>query len=522
MNSIISIHTRHDANVSVSIDGKIVLILELERLFRVRYFRSSSDKVEFRRQWEKTIEVVKKITHITAFDYAITSWVIPSELSILKEIIDAKQWLKCDHHFAHASLGYYDAGFVNPIILSFDGGGNDGTFNFYKTKDDVVQLVSRLKMNIGTSYRVLGTLMPELTHHRPQPFGGDLALSGKLMGYSALGEVVEPWIKAFEDYYRYFQSPVQAFYSLSNEIGIDLEEGCDLDNLTARDIAATMQVALENVVISEIEKHISSDTDGVVLVGGCALNVVLNTKIWKHFGLPVHVPSAPNDCGISVGGILGCFPHEKGQSLTYLGLPLEDDDLSYKQYGKKYTLKSIAELLVKDDAIIGVVRGNSEVGPRALGNRSILCFPNKKEKKDIVNFEIKQREWFRPLAPIVPFDKQELFFDDQILSPYMSFALKYKDKMRGKFIPVEHFDGTARLQTVTKKQNEWIYALLEEIEILTGCPIVMNTSFNVKGKPLLNSVEEAFKILNDTEITHLIIEDLLFDKETTKRMFTDP
>ncbi len=514
MTKIIAIHTRHDANLTIASDGQIVLIVELERLFGIRYFRSSSDKDEFRQQWTKALEYAQRITGIRCFDYAITSWVFPSEVNILKNIIRAENWIKCDHHVAHASLGFYDSKFKNPTIVSFDGGGNDGIFNVFSIKDNNIKLISKIPINLGTSYRVLATIMPELTHHRPQPITGELALSGKLMGYSSLGNVINEWIKPLEDYFRDFRSPVQSFYSLSNEIGIDLEPGIDLQDTEARNIAATMQVALENVVISEVSKFIYPNTDGIILVGGCALNVILNTRIWKHFNIPVTVPSAPNDCGISAGCILHHFPIKKNQYLLYKGIPFEHGNGRYKKYGKPYTLNEIAKLMVEKEAIIGVVRGNSEVGPRALGNRSILCYPNTKEKKDIVNFKIKEREWFRPLAPIVPFDKQNIFFDDAVHSPYMSFSLKYKDSFRGKFMSVEHIDGTARLQTVTQDQNEWIYSLLEEVGGITGYPILMNTSFNVKGKPLLNSVSEAFNILMTTELSHVIIEDLLFDKKS--------
>ena len=243
-----------------------------------------------------------------------------------------------------------------------------------------------------------------------------------------------------------------------------------------------------------------------------ALNVIMNTKIRKHFGIPVHVPSAPSDCGISAGSIWACFPPKEKHNLTYMGLPYENDRPEILLSGRKYTMSDIADLLVDQDAIVGVMRGNSEFGPRALGNRSIICYPNKIEKKDIVNFEIKEREWFRPLAPIVPYDKQEFFFDEKIQSPYMSFALKFSNRVSGKFASVEHLDGTARLQTVTPNQNKWIYNLLEEIEKKTGYPIVMNTSFNIKGKPLINRISDAYDVFLKTKLTHLIIGDLLFTR----------
>jgi carbamoyltransferase len=515
---IISVHVRHDANLSISENDKIILVLELERIFKKRYFASSNNKAEFKKEWKKAIEIAIEYSGIKNFDIAITNWVVPSRLKILKEIINANEWVKCDHHKAHAALGFYDSDFKNPLILSYDGGGNDGVFNFYNILNNKVNLLKRSLLNIGAAYRLLGSLMPEITNKKEQPRGGHMSLSGKIMGYSALGIVIDEWVNPLINYYKYYQYPVQALYSLSNEIEVDFEEGVQLENTIARNLAASSQNALGKIVLEEINKMLKTDNyDGIVLSGGVALNVINNTLIKENFGLPVHVPNAPNDCGISLGSIFARFPPKIKRQVTYKGLPLlENLPENITKTGRKYNLSEIADLLVNKKAIIGIAMGRSEIGPRALGNRSIICYPDSDEKKEIINKRIKFREWYRPLAPVIKEDKSELFCEKKIHSPYMSFAYPFKKNIQGKFPAVEHLDKTARLQTVNRKQHLWLYELLDEVEKRTGFPILLNTSFNTKGKPLLFDSKEAIKILRDTELTHVIINDLLYSKEDLK------
>lgn len=512
---IISIHTQHDANLSISVNNEIVLVLELERIFKQRYFSSSYDLVIFKKEWEKTIDIALKYTGVYEFDVAITNWVIPSQLKILKTILKAEQWIKCDHHLAHAALGFFDSGFNNPLILSFDGGGNDGVFNFYNINKKKVYLIERSILNLGAAYRLLGSLMPEITNNIKQPRGGHISLSGKIMGYSALGTVQENWIKPLISYYRYYQNPRQSLYSLSNSINIDLEETIKLDKQTARNLAASSQKALEEIVLNEIRTKLNHNNyDSIVLSGGVALNVINNTLIKETFNLPVHIPSAPNDCGISVGSIYAKYPPKKKQNITYKGLPLKNNlSKQILKIGKTFNLSEIADLLVNKNAIIGVARDRAEVGPRALGNRSILCYPDSFEKKEIINNEIKYREWYRPLAPVIKEDKSKLFFGKDIYSPYMSFAYKFTKDLQGKFSAVEHIDKTARLQTVSENQNIWLYNLLDEVEKITGYPILLNTSFNTKGKPLLSDSAEAIDILKKSKLTHVVINDKLYCKK---------
>ena len=162
--------------------------------------------------------------------------------------------------------------------------------------------------------------------------------------------------------------------------------------------------------------------------------------------------------------------------------------------------------------IIGVARGRSEHGPRALGNRSIICNPAIPEMKDTLNEKVKHREWYRPFAPVVRLEDVSKYFEWQRESRWMSFCPKVREEWREKLSAITHIDGTARVQTVTREQNEWLYDLLTEFEKQSGIGVLLNTSFNVDGKPILSTIRDAFSILEKTEMDGLIIQNYYFKK----------
>ncbi|KKL10380.1 hypothetical protein LCGC14_2556410, partial [marine sediment metagenome] len=180
--------------------------------------------------------------------------------------------------------------------------------------------------------------------------------------------------------------------------------------------------------------------------------------------------------------------------------------------GKKIDNSGIIEI-INSGKIVGLMYGNSECGPRALGNRSIICDPSISNMKDILNNKVKHREWFRPFAPVVQLEKASKYFEfNSYSSPYMSFASKIKKEYIGKFPAINHVDNTARLQTVTKKQHFLFYDLLTEYRKKFNKDILLNTSFNIKSKPILTRISDAIEILNTTKIDYVVIEDYIFQK----------
>lgn len=512
---VIAFHTQHDANVAVAESGKLLLALELERLFEERYFSCSENDDGFREQWTRVMAVVREATGIERFDVAVTSWVMPSKRRVLADLVQAGEWRTADHHVAHALHGLFDASFERPLVISFDGGGNDGTFRVFRGERLTGRLdpIARIPLNLGTPYRLLGTTMPEVTGGRPQPRAGHLSLAGKLMAYAALGAARPEWMSAIEEYYRTYQEPTQALYSLGEAIGLNLE----LDSLLqddARSLAATSQAVFESLLEGLVDAHLDATVDGVILTGGCALNVVANERIRRRVKCLVHVPPAPNDAGISVGA-LWSVESPVGPLSAFAGLDLEvnvADSTFVGRGGRRVPVDTIARL-VRDGAIIGIAQGRAELGPRALGNRSIVAMPDRPALRERINERIKSREWYRPVAPAVLANAAPQFFEDPPRSPYMSFAVRVRDSERARLAGAVHVDGTARVQIVEDASSS-LGTLLLALERLGAPPCVLNTSFNVQGRPLLQRASAALEALDTTELDFAWINGWLIPRNS--------
>lgn len=512
---VIAFHTQHDAGVSVADAGRLRLVLELERLFEERYFECSSEDGEFRAQWRRALELVRQATGIDRFDVAVTSWVAPSKRRVLSQLVEASEWRTIDHHVAHALHGLHDSPFEAPVVVSFDGGGNDGTFRVFRgsRRTGTLEPLARIPLNLGTPYRLLATTMPEVTGRRPQPRAGHLSLAGKLMAYAALSSPRHEWLEAVVDYYRTYQEPTQALFSLGEALGLELEPDA-LSPDDARSLAATSQAAFETLLLENVRRFIEgSNIDGLVLTGGCALNVVANERVRKTFGVPVHVPPAPNDGGVTVGA-LWSVELPVGELSPFAGPELLDDvdeESLRRRGGRKATVTEIASLILRG-AIVGIAQGRAEFGPRALGHRSIVAAADRPELRERINARIKSREWYRPVAPAVLTSAAPRFFADAPVSPYMSFAVSVRDSARPQLSGAVHMDGTARVQTVGDSAGV-LGALLLALERAGAPPCVLNTSFNVRSRPLLQRATAALEALDTTELDFAWINGWLVPRD---------
>lgn len=287
----------------------------------------------------------------------------------------------------------------------------------------------------------------------------------------------------------------------------------------AYDIAATSQYAFEecffdilNPILDEYDEELP-----LVMTGGCALNVLVNQKYKDTYDREVYVCPCPNDSGLSLGHMLLYQKPKKRVDVTYSGLPLLDRD-ELDQYIQCYDAKKVTKAesakLLKDGNIIGFVYGNSEVGPRALGNRSIVCDPNIREMKDILNAKVKFREWYRPFAPFCKKEDASKYFESKDFEnmEYMSYAPRVKEEYVKTLPSITHADNTARLQTVTEDSHEHFYDLLTEFGKISETNVLLNTSFNIRGYPILSTIEDALYALNNTQMDYVVIEDYLFGK----------
>jgi carbamoyltransferase len=298
------------------------------------------------------------------------------------------------------------------------------------------------------------------------------------------------------------------------------------------DIAASLQEALERAVLHMLTHHRERTGErNLCLAGGVALNCSMNGKIARS-GLfeNIWIHPAAHDAGTSAGAALYGYHHVlRGKRhpapsrSPYLGpahqrwsvdraLTLFDSKVVHRRPSR--LIEDVAKAIA-NGKVVGWYQGHGEWGPRALGNRSILADPRRDDMKDIVNHAVKLREGFRPFAPACLAEHASEWFDMTGLqdSPYMLFVVPVKNDKRGKIPAVTHVDGSARVQTVTNEQNPRFWALLKAFNAITGTPIVMNTSFNVKGEPIVNTPEDAVRCFLGTQIDMLVLDDVVVEKK---------
>lgn len=450
----------------------------------------------------------------------------------LKPKFHYKQHLNYDHHMAHAATAFYQSPYKNSLVITFDGGGDGAYFNIYlANRNNDIKLLDKFNQDLGFPYMVLGDYLKDIKKESLSI--GNLVYAGKIMGLASYGTVNEKWLPYFDDFYSKFnyygnsyiggaEARYNALTELFKNIGFDDFdfENSRYDGQEAWDIAATSQKAFENQFFKFAKPYLDKYPDmPVAMAGGCALNVLLNSKLLKMRNNKVFVPPNVNDCGIAVGGLLNYLKPETQVDLTYSGLPILDD-MNFSSYIQDRSLivyenigaKELAEYLSKG-SIVGVVQGNSEHGSRALGNRSILCNPVG-NMKQILNDKVKHREWYRPFAPICKLEdtSKYFYFDENVESRHMTFVAEVRDEWKEKLPAITHEDGSSRLQTVTSKQNELIYDLLTEFEKITGHGVLLNTSFNVNGKPILTRLSDALLILQQSEMDAVFYKNNLILK----------
>jgi len=512
MSKILSIHLGHDSNVTfLDTESEDILILELERLFEERYYKIPDDQEEFDTVIDKILDHLKKQGVENDFDILVVSK-DNLKLNFLK--IDYKRLEYCDHHLGHAIGAFCLSDFNDSHVLSYDGSGNDGCFNYYKFSNRNFEIIKKLDTNIGWGYQALSRYVLDVSFKTKN----DLALAGKLMGFSGYGEPISPVKKIMKNFMEtyFIKHDPEIYRQFFDSIGIPSEH-IILHNTIGACFAATIQQASEELVLEFFQKQ--GVPEKLCLTGGCALNILINQN-FRDLGYNLFIPPNPSDCGLSLGyALYGDWlitrQFRKLKPITYSGICIQDlDNLEKIKTERENSTVNLPDLAgrLKSGKIIGVCRGGSEVGPRALGNRSILCDPVFPEMKDILNKKIKKREWYRPFAGVCRLEDAYKFFeiDKTQECDFMVYCPKVRDEYKEALKSITHIDGTCRLQTVTREQNQFIYDLLSQ-ECLSQTPVLLNTSFNINGKPILSKVETALEILDETEIDAVVIEDTIFE-----------
>jgi carbamoyltransferase len=293
-----------------------------------------------------------------------------------------------------------------------------------------------------------------------------------MMGMAAYGN----WKRYYKEVDEYFPKYDQQKYNFHKGINDWCMTITEQDRF---DIAAAVQVVYQQRLNDFMHMAYSiTGKKNLVFMGGCALNSSANTLLWNIFDMIWIMPN-PGDAGSSLGAAAALYGKHLEWKTPYLGYNL----------GGKYPVQQIVDGILKD-GIVAVATGRAEYGPRALGNRSILADPRDPNIKDKVNL-IKQRELFRPFAPVVMEECASKWFDMDFASPYMQYTVKC---LQPEKIPsVVHADGTSRVQTVNKDQHRGLWRAINKFYLETGVPVLLNTSLNIKGQPLLNDEADIVK-----------------------------
>lgn len=517
MKYTISIHTKHDANMTISSVDRIVRYIEFEKVIGKRYFGFSEDE-QFAKEFQTWIfpflrELKNDIVKINF------CW-----LSEFQKIVFHKEFPDCEfeskkHHILHAySLYAFTKPQQNDLIVSFDGGGDDKDFfKIFHLENGQISLLKEVKLNLGTPYRLLGLFSDEIKSTPIFEYDTNLHLPGKIMGLAPLGSVEQNYVEPVKQFYLGFCNEKSSIYeklkSLLDKLKISYDNHLKLDKSLARNILQTSQKVFEELFFENANEIFIDKYDRILLVGGCSLNVKLNTEVYNRTKKEVFVSPVSGDCGISLGAALSDMDLKKFEPYqnAFIGLEYSDSITPYieRYKPKRVSTKELAELLYKGK-IIATIVGKIEAGARSLGNRSLLASPLCKGVKDKLN-GIKEREFFRPVAPIVTDKSQNVYFEKSPCSKYMCFAPRIKSEYKEKLADIVHYDDTCRIQTATKEDG-FIYQLLCDFSKITKIDILVNTSFNVKGKPIINNLDDAFDLLETSDIDYLYINGLLFNR----------
>jgi carbamoyltransferase len=302
------------------------------------------------------------------------------------------------------------------------------------------------------------------------------------------------------------------------------------------DLAWRIQDDTERVLLARAEwLRQTTGAKNMCMAGGVALNCVANGRLARESGFDnVWIQPAAGDDGIAIGcAYYGYLEVQKKPRAfvmkhAFLGRPYSEDDVDKTMsagLARFSTVRTASQNICADTAkvlaegkVIGWFQGRSEFGPRALGNRSILADPRTPEMKDILNKRVKFRQAFRPFAPIVLLERADEIFEGKGDSPYMLMAKRVAPKWRDKIPAIVHVDGSARVQTVSEDTNPVLYRLLKEFEALTGVPVLINTSFNIKGQPIVETPADAMECFLMTGIDCLVLHDTLITKNAWHRV----
>src|SRR3989344_1867626 len=543
----------HDSSATLLRDGVVVAAVAEERFTRIKHDTSFPVNAIVYCLENQNI-TIQDISYVGFYEKPLLklmpSWI--NEKLMVRRIIRKKLKYAGDiffipHHLAHAASAFLVSPFKQSAIVTVDGVGEWTTATIGIGDNNSIKLIKEqvCPHSIGLLY---STITAYLGFHVNDA-------EYKVMGLSSYGLMDKdrnPYYQKLKrvidikkdgsyrldfDYFVFHHADKMPSKRLCNLLDGPVRKPESVLTQRHKDVAAALQIILEEVM-TKILKHAHhlTECENVVLAGGVALNSVYNGKILKNTLFKnVWIQPDAGDGGTSMGAALYVYNnllrYDRKCVLenVYLGPEfstriveqfLDENNIQYYQFKDDDELVSKTAKLIYEDNVVGWFQGRMEWGPRALGARSILANPLNPEMQDILNKKVKHREEFRPFAPAVLREKALKYFevDDPLpaITDFMLMVYPTKKEWVGKIPSVIHVDGSARLQTVREKLNSLYYRTIKEFGRLSGLPIIINTSFNVRGEPIVCSPLDAYKCMMGTKIDYLVIEKFLISRKSNE------
>jgi len=559
----------HDSAAAILKDGHVVAAVEEERFSRKK-FDDGFPRMAIDWCLKEAGITPEQINSVAFYDKPVLKFerlldnyiaVAPrglySFLNVIPKWLHKRLWIKeeikkhmrgyqgniifPEHHMSHAAHTFFTSPFDEAAILTVDGVGEWSTSSFGSAENTSIKLTNDIRWphSIGMFYSAFTYFLGFKVNE------GEY----KLMGLSAYGKpkyydlILNEILDVKNDgslhlnlkYFAFTYDKVmtnQKFAELEL-FGIPRREEDAKAEQIHYDIGASAQKVLEDIMLKMVNHvHKKTGMKNLCLGGGVALNGVANYRILKEGPFEsVHIPPSPGDGGSAVGCAQYLYYiHKKQRRIivqdhakriqenVYVGPSfsndeiksfLEENNIDYEYLAREQLLQTTAKL-ISEQNVVGWYQGKIEWGPRALGNRSILADPRDSKMKDVLNEKIKHRELFRPFAPSILEEYVSEYFDLNIPSPYMLFVAKVKKP--DKIPAVTHVDGTGRLQTVSREANPLYYDLINDFYKITGVPVLVNTSMNVRGEPIVNTPEQAYAMIIKTEMDYIMMGNYMIQR----------
>jgi carbamoyltransferase len=489
----------HDANISLSIDAN-VKYLKIEREFQLKH--AGCVNLCFiehvLNKWNINSDQIDAVAYTGDMNIPFLSTNSWDNSNLIIEELKPKNWylekfkcpfFKIDHHYAHA-LSRWPVVNETDIDMVCDAMGDfEDTYSIFKNENIIKKFEREEAASFGICLNNMASAL-EVT-------GQWQDLAGKLMGLKAYGKIDYEYISNFSDNITQLDKLYnrRTYYRTKTNL-----EKNELNRL------ASCHFKSEQMILNHFKKFCKEE-DVISYSGGVAQNAVLNTLLKKHFKNLNVLPHSPDD-GLSLGLIEFLRKHFKQPVFDKSNFPYWQDDIAPKTSPTDKTIKKVSEFLAQGK-IIAWYQEHGELGPRALGNRSILMNPLVKDARQVLNDKVKKREWFRPFGASILETHTNKYFNFNHKSEYMLYVADVLDK--DKFSAITHVDGTCRIQTVNENNN-YFNQLLEEFNKLTGIPMLINTSLNVNGKPIASRPIDALELFDGSAIDYLVIGDEIYKK----------